>query len=97
MGYADDTSRLCHEIDQMRGARIDLKGQLNRFAADLCRTMNEQRAAMRKHNAEQAAMTKTALASFVSNTRRMMRETLGSFARERHSAHGAWMRMSRGR
>jgi hypothetical protein len=97
MGYADDTSRLCHDIDQMRGARIELKGRLNRFAADLRRNMNEQRAAMRKHNAEAAAMTKTTLASFVSNTRRMMRETLGSFAHERHAAHGAWVRMSRGR
>jgi len=97
MGYADDTSRLCQEIEQMRGARIELKGRLNRFAADLCRNMNEQRAAMRRHNAEQAAMTRNALASFVTNTRRMMRETLGSFARERHNAHGAWIRMSRGR
>jgi hypothetical protein len=97
MGYAEDTSRLCQEIKQMHMARIELKGRLNRFAADLCRNMNEQRAAMRKQHADTAAMTKSALASFVADTRRMMNETLGNFARERHNAHGAWMRMSRGR
>jgi hypothetical protein len=93
MGYADDTSRLCQEINQMRGARMEMRGRLNRFAAELRRNMNEQRSAMRRRNAEEAARTKTALASFVSNIRQMMRETMGSFEHERQAAHGAWMRM----
>lgn len=93
MGYAEDTSRLCHEIDQMRGARIELKGRLNRFAADLRRNMNEQRAAMRRHHAEETARTRTMLTSFMSNMRQTMRETIGGFEHERHAAHNAWMRM----
>jgi hypothetical protein len=93
MGYADDTSRLCHEIEMMRGARIDLKSRLARFAADLRRGMNEQRSAMRRRNAEDASRTKAELASFASNIRQMMRETLGGFERERHAAHAVWMRM----
>jgi hypothetical protein len=96
MGYADDTVRLCHEIDQMRGARIELKGRLNRFAADLRRHMNERRAAMRQHNAAEAARTKAVLAGFASNMRHMMRETVAGFERERHHAHRAWMRMPAG-
>jgi hypothetical protein len=93
MSFAEDTGRLRREIEEMRGARIALKKRLNRFAMDLRRGMNEQRSAMRKHNAEQAAKTKAALASFVSHTRRAMRDTLGSFQRERNAAHRAWMKM----
>ncbi len=93
MGYAEDTSRLCQEINQMRGARMEMRGRLNRFAAELRRNMNEQRSAMRRHNAEEAARTKTALTSFVSNIRHMMREAMGSFEHERHAAHSAWMKM----
>ena len=93
MSYAEDTSRLCHEIDQMRGSRIELKNRLNRFAAELRRNMNEQRSAMRRHNAEVAARNKAALASFTSNMRQMTREALGGFEQERHAAHSAWMRM----
>jgi hypothetical protein len=97
MGFADDMERLRHEIEELRGARIALKNRLNHYAADLRRGMNEQRSTMRQHHAEAAARTKTAMTSFVSNTRRMMRETMGSFQRERDSAHRAWMRMpSRG-
>jgi hypothetical protein len=93
MGYAEDTSRLCREIDQMRGARIELKRRLNRFAGELRRNMNEQRSAMRRRNAEESARMKAALASFVTNVRQMMRGTLGSFEHERQAAHNAWMRM----
>jgi hypothetical protein len=94
MGYAEDTSRLRREIEEMRSSRLALKKRLNRFAADLRRAMNEQRSSMRKHNAEQASKTKAALASFVAHTRRTMRDTLGGFQRERHTAHRAWMRMA---
>ncbi len=93
MGYAEDTSRMCREIEMMRAARIDLNGQLARFAADLHRGVNEERKALRRANAEAAARTKAELASFASGVRHMMREMLGGFARERHAAHSAWMRM----
>ncbi len=93
MGFADDMERLRHEIEELRGARIALKNRLNHHAVDLRRGMNEQRAMMRRQHAEQAARTKAAMASFVFNTRRMMRETIGSFQREREGAHRAWMRL----
>ncbi|MGO9058170.1 MAG: hypothetical protein ACLQU2_12430 [Candidatus Binataceae bacterium] len=93
MSFAEDTSRLRREIEEMRSSRMALNKRLNRFAADLRRSMNEKRSSMRKHNAEQAAKTKAALASFVAHTRRTMRDTLGSFQRERNAAHRAWMRM----
>ncbi|HEY2104745.1 MAG TPA: hypothetical protein VGH29_03110 [Candidatus Binataceae bacterium] len=97
MGYADDMSRLRHEIDQLHGARVELRGRLHRFATDLRRNMNEQRSAMRQHNAEEAARTRTALTSFVSNMRQMMHETISGFEHERHAAHSAWMRTPRAR
>ena len=93
MGFADDMGRLRSEIEELRSARIALKNRLNHYAADLRRGMNEQRSAMHKHQAAQAAMTRAALESFVSNTRRTMREMMGSFHRERDTAHRAWMRM----
>jgi hypothetical protein len=93
MGYAEDTSRLCLEINQMRGARMEMRGRLHQFAAELRRNINEQRSAMRRHNAEEAARTKTMLASFVANLRQTMRQAMGSFAHERMAAHSAWMRM----
>ncbi len=92
MGFADDMGRLRHEIEEMRSARIALKNRLNHYAADLRSGMNEQRSAMHQHHAAQAAMTRAALESFVSNTRSTMRETMGSFQRERGAAHRAWMR-----
>ncbi|HEV3109437.1 MAG TPA: hypothetical protein VGY99_03000 [Candidatus Binataceae bacterium] len=92
MGYADDISRLRQEIDKMHGARIELRGRLHRYA-DLRRNMNEQRSEMRRHNAEEASRTRTAMTSFVSNMRQMMRETMSGSEHERHAAHSAWMRM----
>ncbi len=92
MGFADDMGRLRHEIEEMRGNRIALKNRLNHYAADLRRGMNEHRSTMRRHNTEEAARTRAAMASFVSNTRRMTRETMNSFQRERDAAHRGWMR-----
>jgi hypothetical protein len=96
MGYANDTARLCHEIDQMRAARIELKGRLHRFAGELRRDMNEQRAAMRRRNAEEAARMKAMLAACASNMRQTMRQMMGGFEHERHAAHNAWMRLPAG-
>ena len=95
MSFAEDTSRVRREIEEMRSSRIAFNQRLNRFAADLRRSMNERRASMRKHNSEQAASTKAALASFVVHARRMMHETLVGFQRERSAAHRAWLRMGR--
>lgn len=93
MSFAEDTSRVRREIEEMRSSRIAFNQRLNRFAADLRRSMNEKRASMRKHNSEQAASTKAALASFVVQTRRMTHEALVGFQRERSAAHRAWLRM----
>ena len=92
MGYADEMGRLRHEIDEMRGDRIALKERLNHYAADLRRDMNQQRSTMRQHNSEEAARTKAAMTSFVTNMRSTMRETMGGFQRERDAAHRGWMR-----
>jgi hypothetical protein len=93
MGFADDMGRLRSEIEELRSARIALKNRLNHYAGDLRRGMNEQRSAMHQQQTAQAAMTRAAMESFVSNTRRTMREMMGSFQRERDTAHRAWMRM----
>jgi hypothetical protein len=93
MAYAEDMSRLRQEIEELRSSRIALKNRLHHFATDLRRAMNEQRAAMRDHNVEQAAKTRDLLASFVGTMRNTMRDTLGGFQRERHNAHRGWMRM----
>lgn len=96
MSFAEDTGRLRREIEEMRGARMALKKRLNRFAMDLRRSINEQRSAMRKRHADQAAKTRAALASFVAHNQRSTRESLGGFQRERNSAHRAWMKMAGG-
>ena len=92
MSFAEDTSRVRHEIEEMRSSRIAFNERLNRFAADLRRSMNEKRASMRKHNSEQAASTKAALASFVIQHAAHDARDMGGFQRERDAAHRAWMR-----
>ena len=85
MSFAEDTSRLRREIEEMRSSRMALNKRLHRFAADLRRSMNEKRSSMRDHNVEQAAKTRDTMASFVVHMRRTMHDTLGSFQRERNS------------
>ncbi len=91
MGLADDTGRLRHEIEELRSARIALKKDLSRYAFELHHGMHDERSAMRKSSAQQAAHAKAARSSFVSNSRRAVRDSLAGFRRQRQAARRFWM------
>ncbi len=87
MSYAEDMLNLRQEIDGMHAARTALIHRLNRFRADLHKSMARSMADMRKAFSRECTRARAARHTFVSHNHEMVAGMLGGFSAERAAAH----------
>jgi hypothetical protein len=87
MSYAEDMLNLRHEIDGMHAARTALIHRLNRFCADLHKSMARSLAEARKAFHRECARARVARHAFVSHNHEMVEGLLGAFGAERTAAN----------